>query len=140
MAATPASSSRTHCHPKHTLALDACSAVSKLALEQEAQRELPLAAEVLRTRRNSPWSKPPTQGFVQLGLDKFRAVLSELLVGPFDVSALQADVDRWAAQIDESVKTDPAGSGYEDWRGNVGYLKEMIAKRYEESAAIRDKV
>lgn len=78
------------------------------------------------------------QGFVQLGLDKFRATLDALLTGPYRVDALQADVDRWAAQIDEAVKTDPAGSGYEDWRGNVNYLKSMIAQRYDETAAIRD--
>lgn len=78
------------------------------------------------------------QGFIQLGMDRFRAVLDALLIGPYQVDALQADVDRWAAQIDEAVKTDPAGSGYEDWRGNVGYLKRMIAQRYAETAAIRD--
>ena len=78
------------------------------------------------------------RGFVQLGLDRFRAALDDLLTGPYQVEALQADVDRWAAQIDEAVKTDPAGSGYEDWRGNVSYLKSMIAQRYAETAAIRD--
>ena len=78
------------------------------------------------------------QGFVQLGLDSFRQTLDTLLNGPYQVDALQADVDRWAAQIDEAVKTDPSGSGYEDWRGNVSYLKRMIAQRYAETAAIRD--
>ena len=77
-------------------------------------------------------------GFVQLGLDRFRAALDDLLTGPYQVEALQADVDRWAAQIDEAVKTDPAGFDYEDWRGNVSYLKSMIAQRYTETAAIRD--
>jgi hypothetical protein len=54
------------------------------------------------------------------------------------VSALHADVDRWASQIDEAVETDPAGSGYNDWRGNVNQLKRMIAERHSVSEAIRD--
>jgi hypothetical protein len=78
------------------------------------------------------------QGFVQLGLDKFHATLSKFLEGPYQVDALQADVDRWAAQIDEAVKTDPAGSGYDDWRGNVDHLKAMIAKRRTRAEMIRD--
>jgi len=78
------------------------------------------------------------QGFVQLGLDKFGDTLAKFLEGPYQVAALQADVDRWAAQIDESVMTDPAGSGYDDWRGNVGYLKEMIDKRYARAVMLRD--
>lgn len=80
------------------------------------------------------------RGFVQLGLDKFSATLDELLKGPLQVAPLQADVDRWAAQIDESVKTDPAGSGYEDWRGNVDYLKTMIGKRRAAIQALRDEL
>ena len=47
-------------------------------------------------------------------------------------------VKKEKGQIDEAVKTDPSGSGYEDWRGNVSYLKRMIAQRYAETAAIRD--
>jgi hypothetical protein len=78
------------------------------------------------------------QGFVQLGLDRFRDTLSELLAGPYNVAALQADVDRWAAQIDEAVKTDPNSSGYDDWRGNVDYLKTMIDQRHTATEAIRD--
>jgi spore coat protein CotH len=80
------------------------------------------------------------QGFVQLGLDKYRTTLDELLQGPLKVAPLQADVDRWAAQIDDSVKTDPAGSGYEDWRGNVDYLKTMIAKRRTAMQVLRDEL
>jgi spore coat protein CotH len=78
------------------------------------------------------------QGFVQLGLDKFGDTLAKFLEGPYKVSELQADVDRWAAQIDESVKTDPAGSGYEDWRGNVEFLKGMIQKRGDRAVMLRD--
>jgi hypothetical protein len=78
------------------------------------------------------------QGFVQLGLDKFRATLSKFLDGPYQVGALQADVDRWAAQIYEAVKSDPAGSGYDDWKGNVEYLKTMIEKRRMRAEMIRD--
>jgi spore coat protein H len=85
-----------------------------------------------------PSCDPLVRGFAQLGLDRFRDVLDELLKGPYDVDALQSDVDRWAEQIDEAVKSDPVGSGYEDWRGNVNYLKSMIAQRYDETAAIRD--
>ena len=79
------------------------------------------------------------QGFVQLGLDKFGDALGEFLDGPYQVSALHADVDRWAAQIDESVRSDPAGSGYEDWRGNVAFLKDMIEKRHERAQMLRDR-
>ena len=79
------------------------------------------------------------QGFVQLGLDKFGDTLAKFLEGPYQVSALHADVDRWAAQIDESVKTDPAGSGYDDWRGNVDFLKSMIEKRHARAVMLRDR-
>lgn len=78
------------------------------------------------------------QGFVQLGLDKFSDALAKMLEGPYQVSKLHADVDRWAAQIDESVKTDPAGSGYDDWRGNINYLKTMIEKRHDRALMLRD--
>ena len=78
------------------------------------------------------------QGFVQLGVDKFRAMIGTFAAGPFNVEALRADVDRWAAQIDESVKTDPAGTGYDDWRGSVEQLKTMIEARHSRAEAIRD--
>lgn len=78
------------------------------------------------------------KGFVQLGLDKFRTIMGTFLQGPYQVDKLKADVDRWAAQIDESVKSDPAGSGYDDWRGNVEYLKMMIEKRHIRAQMIRD--
>lgn len=80
------------------------------------------------------------QGFVQLGLDKFRMTLDSLLQGPLQVAPLLADVERWAAQIDDAVKTDPAGSGYEDWRGNVSYLEMMISKRHAAVQALRDEL
>jgi len=78
------------------------------------------------------------RGFQQLGHDAFRAMLGRLLEGPYQVAPLQADIDRWAKQIDESVKTDPAGSGYEDWKANVANLRKAIATFRERAAAVRD--
>jgi len=86
----------------------------------------------------APGCDPLVKGFVQLGLDKFRSTLGKFLEGPYQVNTLKADVDRWAAQIDDAVKTDPAGSGYDDWRGNVEYLKTMIEKRRARAEMIRD--
>jgi hypothetical protein len=78
------------------------------------------------------------QGFNQLGHDAFRAALGRLLEGPFQVARLQADIDRWAQQIDQSVKSDPAGSGYEDWKANVAGLRAAIATFRTRAAALRD--
>lgn len=78
------------------------------------------------------------QGFVQLGLDKYRAAMGRLLEGPFQVASMQADIDRWAKQIDESVKTDAAGPGYPEWLDSVDNLKQTIVKFRERAQGIRD--
>jgi len=51
---------------------------------------------------------------------------------------MQADIDRWAKQIDASVKSDPAGSGYEDWKANVAGLRAAIGTFRARAAALRD--
>jgi hypothetical protein len=78
------------------------------------------------------------QGFNQLGHDEFRAVLARLLQGPYQTASLQADIDRWAKQIDASVKTDPAGSGYEDWKANVAGLRAAIGTFRDRARTLRD--
>lgn len=78
------------------------------------------------------------QGFNLLGHDKFRATMARLLSGPYQVAAMQADVDRWSMQIDEAVKTDPHSSGYEDWKANVAGLRAAIATFRTRAEAVRD--
>ena len=78
------------------------------------------------------------QGFNQLGGDAFRGAMAKLLAGPYQDAALQADIDRWAKQIDEAVKSDPHGSGYEDWKGSVTGLKSAVATFRARAKAVRD--
>ena len=67
-----------------------------------------------------------------------KLILAAMMTAALAVSVYAKQCPALMGKIDEAVKTDPAGSGYEDWRGNVEYLKGMIEKRHARAVMLRD--
>ena len=55
--------------------------------------------------------------------DRYVLAVENFLDGPFQVSALEAKVDTWAAQIAPAVEEDPNGPGMEAWQAAVEQLR-----------------
>jgi hypothetical protein len=72
------------------------------------------------------------------GRDKYVAAINQLLAGPLNVTAMQASLDRWAAQIGPAVMMDVNGPGYPRWMTAVAGFRSDLAHIRQKTEAIRD--
>jgi hypothetical protein len=73
------------------------------------------------------------------GTGRYEQAVKDMLAGPLNVAKLQADLDRWAAQIEPAVMADTNGPGLVAWRNAVTGLKNalpLIRKRQEGVAGL----
>jgi hypothetical protein len=80
---------------------------------------------------------PIFRGLVGAGKPAWQAAVKELLDGPFNVARMQADLDRWAAQIAPSVMTDKTVV-FGGWQGAVANFKSDLAIMREKMEYMRD--
>jgi spore coat protein H len=78
------------------------------------------------------------RGLVAAGRPGYLAAVNRLLDGPFQVAAMQADLDRWAAQIDAAVRMDPGlMDGYSGWRNELMLFRASLVMHRQRMEAIR---
>ena len=58
--------------------------------------------------------------------ERYKQAAQELLDGPFQLSALNAKINRWEEQIADAVAEDPNGHGTAGWRSGLQDLRDNL--------------
>ena len=78
------------------------------------------------------------RGLAQAGRPLFVGAVNQLLAGPFSVERMRADIDVWAAQISEAVRTDANGPEFAKWQASIPGLKRDLDHLRARLIALRD--
>jgi hypothetical protein len=79
-------------------------------------------------------------GLIKSSTSYYDDAIKKLLNGPFVVSAMNAKIDAWSAQISDAVKLDKYGPGYATWTHAVQKLKsDLPLLRQQAEAELAEK-
>lgn len=85
----------------------------------------------------APASCDPLIGWMGTALrDRYVAAAQALLAGPYSAAAVDADLDRWEAQIASAVAADSNGPSTAEWAAAVAELRDNIAQLRSDMGAV----
>ena len=88
----------------------------------------------------APGCDPFIHGLSLLDRSRYLTAVQQLLDGPFQLDSVNEKLDRWSAQIADSVATDTHGPGSQGFQNNVAYLKSNVALLRQRLQAVHDGV
>ncbi|MBN2191264.1 MAG: CotH kinase family protein [Polyangiaceae bacterium] len=87
-----------------------------------------------------PACDPLLRGLAVVDRERYLDAIRELLDGPFQLDLMNEKLDRWAAQIADSVAADPIGPSTEAWESGLALLRSDLATLRQRLENFRDGV
>ncbi len=86
----------------------------------------------------APGCNPFFQGLAS-DYDRYATKVQELIDGPFAISKVSADIDRYTELLRDAVGDDPTMQGISGWEENVARMKADLTFLHERLLALRDR-